>query len=172
MLWLYNKDNKDNIFINFYQVFIDTQIEFKNDSNTIYSLESTDLNKILPIKNIDKFICSQYTFTIRIIDQLISYIDNSNLNEQIVFSSKMNFIAPSNNKYNLLIFNFTYKKVNNNRMPNLIETNYNFYDILEFKIYKISDKIQFIIETNPKTKIIKKYFITTNLDLISDYIKK
>jgi hypothetical protein len=72
----------------------------------------------------------------------------------------------------LLIFNFTYKKVNNNRMPNLIETNYNFYDILEFKIYKISDKIQFIIETNPKTKIIKKYFITTNLDLISDYIKK
>jgi hypothetical protein len=37
-------------------------------------------------------------------------------------------------------------------MPNLIETNYNFYDILEFKIYKISDKIQFIIETNPKTK--------------------
>jgi hypothetical protein len=170
MLWLYNKDNKDNIFIDFYQVFIDTQIEFQNDSNTIYSLESTDLNKILPIKNIDKFICSQYTFTIRIIDQLISYIDNSN--EQIVFSSKMNFIAPSNNKYNLPIFNFTYKKVNNNRMPNLIETNYNFYDILDFKIYKISDKIQFIIETNPKTKIIKKYFITANLDLISDFIKK
>ena len=170
MIWLYSNDNN---FIDFYQVFVNTGIDFHSNNNTIYSLESNDLNKITTIVNIDENNNSQhihtYKYTIRIIDQIISYIDNSN--EQIVFSFKMNFIEPSTNKYNLPIFNFTYKKVNNNRMPNLIETNYNFCSTLEFKIYKISDKIQFIIESNPETKIIKKYFVTTDLNLIKDYLK-
>lgn len=165
MIWLYSKDNN---FIDFYQVFVGAEIEFQNDKNTIYSLESNELNKILTIKNIDKIKYIQHTFTIRIIEHLISYIDNSN--NEIVFSFQMNFIEPSTNEYNLPIFNFTYKKVNNNRMPNLIETNYNFYNTLEFKIYNISDKIQFIIETNPESKIIKKYFVTTDLNLIKDFI--
>ena len=169
MIWLYSNDNN---FIDFYQVFVSTGIEFQNNNNTIYSLESNDANKITTIVNIDENKYSQYThkYTIRIIDQIISYIDNSN--KQNVFSFKMNFIEPSTNKYNLPIFNFVYKKVNNNRMPNLIETNYNFCSTLEFKIYKISDKIQFIIETNPETEIIKKYFVTTDLNLIKDYLKK
>jgi hypothetical protein len=166
MLWLYNKDNN---FIDFYQVFVNSKIELETDSNTIYSLESTDTDKTSLIVNNNKIICSRYKFTIRIIDQLISYIDDTN--GQTVFSFKMNFSDPSTNKYNLPIFNFTYKKVNNNRMPNLIQTHYNFSNTLEFDIYKISDKIQYIIETNPSTKIIKKYFVTTNLDLVDEYIK-
>lgn len=166
MLWLYNKDNN---FIDFYQVFVNSKIELETDSNTIYSLESTDTDKTSPIVNNDKISCSRHKFTIRIIDQLISYTDDTNA--QIVFSFKMNFSDPSTNKYNLPIFNFTYKKVNNNHMPNLIQTHYNFSNVLEFDIYKISDKIQFIIETNPSTKIIKKYFVTTNLDLVDEYIK-
>ena len=165
MLWLYSKDNN---FINFYQVFVGTENSFDSNNNTIYSLES---NKTSIIRNIDKIVYVEYTytFTIKIIDQLISYNDYKS-NEENVFSFKMNFIDPSTNEYKLPIFNFTYKKINNNRMPNLIETNYNFYNTLELKIRKISDKVQFIIETNPKTKIIKKYFVTTDLNLIKDFL--
>ena len=168
MLWLYTKDHN---IINFYQVFVDGKIEFENNKNTIYSLGS-NIPNISDIYNIpiDQFKSTNYKFTIRIIDQLISFDDQTNL--QTVFSFKMNFKDPSTNKYNLPIFNYTYKKVNNNRMPNLIESNYNFYKTLEFKIYKINDQVQFIIETDPETKIIKKYFTSTNLNLLDDYLKK
>lgn len=166
MLWL---NNKENINIDFYQIFIDTKIEIKNDKNTIYSLISNETEQIKLINDIEKYKYTEHKFTIRIIDQLISYIEE--LVEENVFSFKMNIIEPNNNKNNLLIFNYNYKKVNNNRMPNLIKSNYNFYDTLEFKIYKINDKIQFIIETNPKTKIIKKYYITTDLNLLYNFIQ-
>jgi hypothetical protein len=167
MLWLYNKDN---IIFEFFQVFINSNIVYSANNNIIYSLESTQsqVENNIKITNLDKITYDNYSFNIRIMDQLISYTND--INEQIVFTSKMNFIEPSNNKKNLSIFNFTYKKVSNNRMPNLIQTSYNFSSRLEFKIYKISDKVQFIIETNPNTKIIKKYFITTDLNLIKNYI--
>lgn len=169
MLWIYNKENTN---IDFFQIFIGSNTVYENDNNTIYSLES-DLTNNFEIKNIDKIDCDEYIFIIRIIDQLISFIDASDgkLNNQTVFTTKMNFIDPTSNKFNLPIFNFTYKKVNNNRMPNLLENNYNFYSKLHFKIYKISNNIQYIIETNHETKIIKKYFITNNLNLLNNYIK-
>lgn len=170
MLWLYNKDCT---ICDFFQVFVDSNTVFKENNNTIYSLESTDkhdLQNNVKINNFDKIKYDNYSFDIRIMDQLISYTYSNNSNEIIVFTSKMNFIEPSDNKFNLPIFNFTYKKVNNNRMPNLIDSNYNFSSTLEFKIYKISDKVQFIVETNPNTKTIKKYFITTDLNYIKKYI--
>ena len=170
MLWLYNKDCT---ICDFFQVFVDSITVFNENNNTIYSLESTDkydLQNNVKIKNFDKIKYDNYSFDIRIMDQLISYTYSNNSNEKIVFTSKMNFIKPSDNKFNLPIFNFTYKKVNNNRMPNLIESNYNFSSTLEFKIYKISDKVQFVVETNPNTKTIKKYFITTDLNYIKKYI--
>lgn len=170
MLWLYNKDGA---FFEFFQVFINSNTVYTENNNTIYSLESTQLSEIennVKIKNFDKNKFDYYSFDIRIIDQLISYTNTNDFNQQNVFTTKMNFIEPSNNKFNLPIFNYTYKKVNKNRMPNLIDSNYNFSSTLEFKIYKISDKVQFIIETNPETKIIKKYFITTDLNFIKNYI--
>jgi hypothetical protein len=178
MLWLYNKDST---ICDFFQVFVDSNIVYNENNNSIYSLGSIEISDKIPveisnvnnntkIKNLDKIKYDYYSFDIRIMDQIISYTFTDNSDQQIVFSSKMNFIEPSNNKLNLPIFNFTYKKVNKNRMPNLINSNYNFSSTLEFKIFKISNQVQFIIETNPTTKIIKKYFITTDLDYIKNYI--
>lgn len=167
MLWLYNKDI---MFYDFFQVFVNSNIIYSCDNNTIYSLETSETDKNVKTETFEENKYDNYSFDIKIIDQLISYTNINNPNEQIVFTSKMNFIELSNNKLNLPIFNFTYKKVNKNRMPNLIDSNYNFSSTLEFKIYKISDKVQFIVETNPTTKAIKKYFITTDLNLIKKYI--
>lgn len=170
MLWLYNKDST---ICEFFQVFINSNNVYTENNNTIYCLESTQLAEIknnVKIKNFDKIKFDYYSFDIKIMDQLISYTNTNDSNKQNVFMSKMNFIEPSNNKLNLPIFNYTYKKVNKNRMPYLIDSNYIFSSTLEFKIYKISNTVQFVVETNPSTKIIKKYFITTDLNFIKNYI--
>ncbi len=169
MLWLNNITAYSNANVDFYQVFIDSKIVYDENNNVIYSFESESTN--LPIiKNLEKIECINKTFTIKIIDQLISYTDNTN-NLTNVFTHRMNFIEPSKNKYNSPIFNFTYKKVNNNRMPNLINSSYNFISNLSFKIYKFSDKVQFIIETNPETNVQKNYWVLTDLNLLKDFLK-
>jgi len=164
MLWLYNNN------INFYQIFVNSKLVYNQDNNIIYSFESNNICQDLELNEPDlsniKYI--EFNFEIRIIDQLISYI-NTVTNDNIVFTFKMNFIEPSENKFKIPIFNYSYKKVNNNRMPNLIITNYNLYAKLCFKIYNINENLQYIIETNPITKIIKKYWITTELNLIDNY---
>lgn len=171
MLWLYDKNNI--IDFEFFQVFMNSNIVYDDDNNTIYSLETinTEQNNIENDINVNKIKCDEYLFDIKIIDNLISYTSINNSNQQLVFTFKMNFIKPTENELNLPIFNFTYKKVNKKRMPNLIDSHYNFYSSLKFKIFKINDKVQFIIETNPNDKFsIKKYFITTDLNLIKNYI--
>lgn len=165
MLWI-NNIVTPNTCIDFYQVFIDSNIEYNDNNNIVYSFESSNLPNI---KNLEKIECICKTFTIKIMDQLISYTDIDN--KTIVFSHKMKFIEPSNNKLNIPIFNFSYKNVNNNRMPNLIDSSYNFISNLTFQIYKFSDKVQFIIETNPETNITKKYWITSELNLLNNYLK-
>jgi len=173
MLWLYTKLNtKLNTNFDFYQVFVDSKIVYNQDNNIIYSFE-VDKNdpNIIFNKSLDlnKIKCKDICFDIKIKDQIISYT-NDKTNEKSVFSSKMNFIEQSDNKYKLPIFFFSYKKVNKNRMPNLTNTNYNLSTKLFFKIYKINDNIQYIIETNPLTNIQKKYWITTELNLLNNYL--
>jgi hypothetical protein len=166
MLWI-NNIITPNTCIDFYQVFIDSNIEYNDNKNIIYSFESSNLPNI---KNLKKIECINKSYTIKTMDQLISYTDIID-NKTIVFSHKMKFIEPSNNKLNIPIFNFSYKNVNNNRMPNLIDSSYNFISNLTFQIYKFSDKVQFIIETNPETNITKKYWITLELSLLNNYLK-
>ena len=57
-----------------------------------------------------------------------------------------------------------------NKMPNIIKTMYNYFYQLEFEIFEISTEIQYIIETNPVTNIKKIYWITTQLDLLQQYL--
>lgn len=164
MLWLYNNDLK---FCNFYQIFSNSNIVYNSGSNQIYSLlndtENNNNNLLLNIKP-DKWI-----FEIKIIDQIISY---HNIKTKITntFSFKNEFIDPSNNEYKLPIFNFSYKNVNNNRMPNLIETNYSVSKKLDFDIYKINSNLLYIIETDYETKIIRKYWISSDIKLIKNYL--
>lgn len=164
MIWIFNNTN----FINFYQVFTNTKIEFNNDLNSIYSLidDGTEI-----ISQNFEIYPKKYEYTIKIIDQYISYTDNNNYNQN-VFSFKTNFIDPESNEYKIPIFKNEYKRVNNNLMPNLIKSNYNFYGELKFTIYKIDNNIQYVIETDPKTNITRKYFITTDLQLLNNYIIK
>lgn len=160
MFWLYTTDT----LFDFYQVFVDYEIEFHNLNNTIYCLES---NKELDINienNYDK-----KKFLVRIKDNLISYSDDK---DQIVFSYNMNIECSDENKSNLLIFNYKYKKAMTEKMPNLSKKEYDLNDTYEFKIYKINEKIQYIIETNIETEIIRKYFLTTELNLIDIYVNK
>ena len=158
MFWLYTT----NTFFDFYQVFVDYEIEFHNLNNTIYCLES-NTKKIDIENNYDK-----NNFLVRIKDHLISY---SNDQGQIVFSYKMNMCLDEN-KPNLLIFNYKYKKTISEKMPNLNKKEYDVNNTYEFKIYKINEKIQYIIETNTETEIIRKYFLTTELNLVDIYIDK
>lgn len=174
MWWLLNNTNandkiKTNTSINFYQIFVNSKIIYNQDNNTIYSFKSGDGELNLNIQ-LDQIECYNIDYTIKIIDQLISYT-NINTGETNVFSFKMNFIKPNINKYKLPIFNFTYKNTNNNRMPNIIESEYDVYTNVNFKIYNIDNNIQFIIEKNLKSNVIKKYWIVEDLDSLKNILK-
>lgn len=170
MLWMLYQD------INFYQVFLNSSKVYNENNNQIYSLEydqNTQLNKFEQMSSIyiNKKICEMepitINFAIKILDQLISYTNLSN-NETNVFTQKMNFIPPNKNSCNVPIFNYSYKKVNSTRMPNLIETQYNFASELNFKIYNINKNVQYIIETN--NDIVKKYWVCTDVELLNNMI--
>jgi hypothetical protein len=176
MLWFLNNEKTNpNGMIDFYQVFIDsTMIYSDEETNTIYSFDSN--NQISSVLNLDisKHKSNNINCKIKIIDHIISYdIINENENKNYVFTIKTNFICPQDNQYNIPIFAHTYKKVNNKRLPNLIETKYtNIYE-LNFQVYNIdtnNNQIQFVIETNPLTNEKRKYFIVPNLNLIQNYI--
>ena len=175
MLWLYNQNQNYNN--NFFQIFVENNKIFENENNHIWSLEATKNDNIFELEknnnkyhiNLDQYNFINLSLEIKIIDQIISYT-NTKTNDNFVFSSKMNFINPIENDYNLPIFNFNYKSVNKTRMPNLIKSNYNVYVILNFTIYKPNDNIQFIIETNPETNLIKKYIITNNLKNLDNFL--
>jgi len=183
MLWLYNNKFNDNNTFDFYQVFIENNLVYDDkDENMIYSfnstnLQNTQLNLNLNI-DIDKYNFDNIECEIKIIDNIISYnILSKNTNENnknYVFISKLNFIKPINNQFEIPIFSYTYKSTSTKKMPNLIESEYILSQTLNFNIYKLDkdNKIQFIIETNLLTNSIKKYFITTNLDLINMFIHK
>jgi len=170
MLWYYNLKSKsnDNNPINFYQVFIENNLVYSDkDSNSIYSFDSNDLSKLS--LNLNNYTKETIISEIKIIDNIISYNIN---NVNYVFTSKTNFVKPNENKLNLPIFSHTYKSTSVKRLPNLIESEYNNVLTLNFQIYKLDNEnnIQFIIETNPITNSSRKYFVTTNLNLIQQFI--
>ena len=165
MLWLFNNEN----YFELKQIFINNNIVLDIDDNKIFSFDSLTESDFKIKIDLDKYEKIYIDYDIRIIDEFISYIDLKT-NKINVYSFKMNFIEPLDNNYNLPIFNFIYKKVNKNKMPNLIESSYDLNIQLNFLIYKISDKIQFVVETNKKTNCEKKYFVTTDLKLIDNFI--
>lgn len=185
MFWLFADSKPEfNQEFNFYQVFVDSDLVYNKDSNQIYSFISNEtsnlnVNKINTDDLTNKIIPINIEIEIKILDQLISY-SNSNSND--IFSFKMNVISPFDSntsnkiinlksnyltKLNIPIFNFTYKKVNQNRMPNLLESQYDFIAKLNLQIYNIDTNTQLIIETNETTNIIKKYFITKNIESLN-----
>ena len=179
MLWFYNiKSNNNNPF-NFYQVFVENRLVYSDeDSNFIYSFDSTDLSKFnlnLVNCNQDNIICD-----IKMMDCVVSYnilstnINSNFNNKNYVFMTKSNFIKPNDNKCNLPIFSHSYKITSSKRLPNLIHSEYDCVLTLNFQIYKLDKviKIQFIVESNSKTNLTRKYFLTTNLDFIEPFVKK
>ncbi len=179
MLWFYNLNPNDNNTINFYQVFIENNLVYSDkDSNLVYSFDSTDSTdsanstELLKINlDLNNYAKDNINCEIKIIDHLIYY---GSKNTNLVFMTKSNFIKPEENKLNLPVFSHTYKPTSIRRLPNLIESEYDAILTIDFQIYKLDkeNKIQFIIEKNPITNSVRKYFITTNLDLINNFFKK
>ena len=170
MLWFYNSKLNDNNVINFHQIFIENNLVYSDDKlNFIYSFDSYNFDKSTSDLNLNNYVVENITCEIKIIDNIISYVIN---NVNYVFLIKSNFIKHDENKFNLPIFSYTYKLTSSKRLPNLIESKYDNTLNLNFKIYKLDDenKIQFIIETNSITNVIRKYFITTDLNLIQPFI--
>lgn len=168
MFWINNGDNINNFQVEFYQIFINNKLVYDKDDNKIYSFideNNTDENNKLIL---DKYKFTKLVYDIKIIDQLISFIDKDN--KSYVFSIKTNFIKSQDNQFNIPIFHFSYKQVNSTKFPNLIDSQYSNSVKLEFIIYTINNDVQFIIETNLKTNIEKKYFITKNLDSIKNFL--
>lgn len=172
MLWLYDNKFKTNELYDFYQIFIEYDLVYNDEKqNNIYSFNLKNSSKL-------KFNLNDYKYDdikckIKIIDHIISYdVITKDSNKQYVFSSKMNFIEPNDNRYKIPIFKHVYKSINTKRLPNLIETEYNFSSNLEFKIYKLdkNNNILFIIETNPITNLTRNYYITTDLNLVQPFI--
>ena len=167
MLWLY--DNLTSF--DFYQIFENTNVVFNENSNIIYSFDNYHENSISNTNsklNLSNYTCDNKHIHVKGIEQLISFLDIKT-NKEKVFSHKNNFIESSANKLSLPIFNFTYKLVDPHRMPNLIESNYNFSYELALQIYKINQETQYIIENNLSTGKIKKYWITTNIDSVLNF---
>ena len=175
MLWLYNDNNP----LNFYQIFLENKLVYEdNDSNLIYSLETTNLiNTTNLLKfgfniNLSDYTCDNEECEIKIIDNIISYnFLLKNKNRKFVFLTKTNFIKSENNQLKIPIFSNAYKSISVKKMPNLIDTEYNFSQVLNLKIYKLDsdNKIQYIIETNTKTNTIRNYFITVDLNLLKKF---
>jgi len=174
MLWLYNNNLNQNGIYEFYQIFTEYNLVYNDETqNNIYSFSTTDSQKFK--FNLDNYKFDDVICEIKMIDHIISYnILNKDLNKkQCVFTYKMNFIEPNDNHYKIPIFKYVYKSTNEKRLPNLIETEYDFSSILDFKIYKLDNlenNIQFVVETNPLTKLTRNYFITTNLSFIDKYV--
>jgi hypothetical protein len=180
MIWLNNYKSNDNTQINFYQVFIENKQVYNDEKeNTIYSFESTERTEQTEQTDAYNFKHNKYEnieCDIKIIDHVISYLvlSGEKKNKNFVFTMKTNFIKPTDNELNVPIFNHIYKSTSTKSLPNLIESKYCLSSTLNFKIYNLdtdnSDtKIQFVIETNPLTNIIRKYFITTNLNSLQKY---
>lgn len=183
MLWFYNIKLTNNNPIIFYQVFVENNLVYTDDSNIIYSFNSTELSKSNLNINLNNCVEDKFECDIKMIDHIISYDilsansgSNTNINDNgnnnFVFMTKSDFIKPEENKLNLPIFTHTYKLTSTKKLPNLIESAYDHVYKLFFQIYKLDkeNKIQFIIETNPITNSTRKYFVSVNLDLIKTFI--
>ena len=176
MIWLLNNNKTNsNEYINFYQIFVESeQVYSDNQHNIIYAFNSNKIHNNTINKfnfELDKY--DNIECKIQIMDHIISY-DILTEKKKYTFTSKTNFIKPTNNKFNVPIFSHSYKSVSNKKLPNLIDSEYTYSSILNFKIYNFEtnnniDKIQYIIETNNITNTIKKYIITNNLNLIEKY---
>lgn len=168
MIWLCDNNLKCNDTIKFYQVFVDNNIVYNDgdDENTIYSFE-TQKSIILNEYEHKNIVCD-----VKIIDDIISYnIISDDNKKNYVFTNKLQFIKPNNNKFNVPLFNYTYKLISPKKLPNLIASSHDFISTINFDIYELdkNNKIQFIIEKNISTNLIRKYFITSDLNLIQQY---
>lgn len=194
MLWLFaNLKLEPNQEFEFYQVFIDSKLVYDNDSNQIFSLgnptdNDTDslIKKIISNNSINPINPIKFNIGVKILDQLIMYtytfepnfkpdsIFNPNSYSPDVFSFKMNFIPPTaqSNEFGAPMFSFSYKKVNSNRMPNLIESQYNFNANLDLHVYNIDKNIQLVIENDTLTNTSKKYWVTNNKKILYDFLTK
>ncbi len=170
MLWLLN--NKKSSNIEFCQFFIDSELVYNDGLNEIYSRTNTDTNtntnmcekmeKIIENKNI-----IEYDVQIKILNELIEFVNSKN-GQINVFSFKMNV----NKHLSKLFFNFVYKIQSLQRMPNLIESQYDLFENYHLKVYEIRTDIQFVIETNKKNNIITKYWIGSNYETLCDFLSK
>ncbi len=163
MLWLFNTEP----ITNFYQVFFSNKQVYSDDDNIIYDFNYSSESEIFNV-NTDNFKNLKLKFKIKMFDDLISYTDMLN-DKTHVFSNQFKFINPIDNYLKLPVFQYSYKKVNINKMPNLIESNYNLALELDFIIYEINKNLQFIVEINTINNTVKKYFITNDLNLINNF---
>jgi hypothetical protein len=146
MFWLFEKLN----YYKYYQIFVNSK-----KYNDVY-----ELNDINIIKNISNYEEITYIFNVYIKDNKIMYEENNNIN---VFELSENNLI---NKFNSLIVEYEYNKIECNKFPQLKLNEYdNYFLNLELKIYKINDNTLFIIQNNKKSYFISKIIQDVNLFL-------
>jgi hypothetical protein len=164
MLWLF--DEKPSEQYTFSQIYILNKKDIFNiDDNTVYKLEKTisdkdgntnkEVNK--EIKDIQPI---EFKFCVRQMGQLISWTD-LDTKKTITFSKKQNILESEKNGLDHLVFNFSYKKVDNHRLPQLKKELYDgYYENIKFNIYVLNKNKWFIEEIN--NDCIKNYYIVPN----------
>lgn len=165
MFWLLDTNNV-KLMYNFIQIFKLEEKEIKTD--TVYKLDTNFPNDTFPIisgndywnivieKNIKPII---FEYCVKIIGTNISWTNLETL-DTINFEFENKFIEPSNNKYNLPIFDFTYKSVDKTKFPELLSKAYDqYYPKIKFTIYQINTNLILVQEQNFLNNSTRKYII-------------
>lgn len=141
MFWLFNDDDKYTIK----QIFNNTIDNIVND-NTIIDLTRSIYNTQKDLLYNDKIV-------ICIKDGNILYKTKTG---NYCFKFKQTVMIRRPNTLELI---YEYTKQNENVMPILLEQDYDYYYINEYKIYKSNKNDLIVEELNTKTNITRKYLL-------------
>lgn len=182
MFWLYTCYNL-NQKIDFYQIFINCKLIYSDfDKNAIYSISSDNTSYHSTQQNVlnielDKLKYDTVSCQIKIVADKISYNftnyvkSEKNIGTNQVFTFRSSCVKKTDGEHPNIIYHHNYKKTNVKEMPNLLKNKYDFNNMLNFKIYNLEKNVQLIIETDPKTNVEKIYFISSDINSVSKYIK-
>ena len=165
MFWLFNNNNNSIIFYQIHPYYNKCKDnEYSNNICYNFIDNNNNNNNEIGIKynNIDltNLENKQIEYEIKIKGKYISYINNK---ESITFEKEDEFISNEDNIQKLPMFKFKYNKTSNNKMPNILHKDYDFYySNIKFNLYVISTDVLFVIEETNNS--IKKYILSkTNI---------
>lgn len=141
MYWLFTENEE----YNFKQIF-NNIVENNIDNNKVIDTRLSNYNTNKELIYNDKMV-------IYIKDSLITY---KTRNKKYCFKHEL---ISTINRSNTIELVYKYQKQDENKMPNLLEKEYDYYYINEYKIYKLNNNTLLIEEFNTRTNITRKYLL-------------